>query len=546
MKPTTKTATEINDAVTVFCLRRHPAYDGLTAHWKFCQATYDGGRDWFDNNLFKYVKEGDAEFKHRVQRAYRFNHTREAVDLVQKYLFKTPVERDREGAPESVSDFWKKSTRDGEGIDSLMFNVATGSAVTGRVALVVDNSKKISGKKKISVRESKSMEGGVYAYVVPTADILDYAWHEDGHLLWIKLREYHRDDKDPFLSSGMVHEYIRLWTREDWQLFKLDMKNGEHSASKIGQGYHGLGQVPVKLCDHAVSNQNYKVNSLVDDIAYLDRAVANYLSNLDAIIQDQTFSQLAIPAQALPGDKRGARNQMLEIGINRIFTYDAGAGSTAKPEFISPDPKQAGVILAVINKIIAEIYQTIGMAGERTKQDNAVGIDNSSGVAKAYDFERVNSLLLAKAKILEEIENWIVETVLLWVGEAAPIEPLVTYPTTFDVASLADELVTSEALQKVRAPIEVRREQMKKIVEKLMPQVTQEVWDHLMAAVSKWEDIELNADKAQIDQTIASTKAAKNTAEGKVSAVKPSTSASGNSKPVAAPNRQGSVTASTS
>jgi hypothetical protein len=47
----------------------------------------------------------------------------------------------------------------------------------------------------------------------------------------------------------------------------------------------------------------------------------------------------------------------------------------------------------VINKIINEIYHTVGLAGERTKQDNAMGIDNSSGVAKAYDFERVNAAL---------------------------------------------------------------------------------------------------------------------------------------------------------
>ena len=47
------------------------------------------------------------------------------------------------------------------------------------------------------------------------------------------------------------------------------------------------------------SESPYFSPSLIDDIAYLDRAVANYLSNLDAIIQDQTFSQLAIPVQSL-------------------------------------------------------------------------------------------------------------------------------------------------------------------------------------------------------------------------------------------------------
>jgi hypothetical protein len=255
---------------------------------------------------------------------------------------------------------------------------------------------------------------------------------------------------------------------------------------KLNSGEHKLGVVPVKLFDHILNGEAYESSGLVDDIAYLDRAVANYLSNLDAIIQDQTFSQLAIPAQAVAqGDDMFAK--VLEMGTKRVFTYDGGSGSTAKPEYLSPDPKQAGVILAVISKIINEIYSTIGLAGERTKEDNSVGIDNSSGVAKAYDFERVNSLLLAKAQSCAHLENWIADTVQLWLGEKPIADDVVTYPTTFDVARLGDELATAEALSKVEAPIELRREQMNTIVDKLFPQISTEVSNALRAAVGKWE-----------------------------------------------------------
>ncbi|MFX9457971.1 hypothetical protein ABTO37_19515, partial [Acinetobacter baumannii] len=74
------------------------------------------------------------------------------------------------------------------------------------------------------------------------------------------------------------------------------------------------------------------------------------------------------------------------------------------------------------------------MAGERTKQDNAVGIDNSSGVAKAYDFERVNALLAAKADSLEAIENKIVDLVCKRHGVKLKEDstPLVSYPDNFD------------------------------------------------------------------------------------------------------------------
>ncbi|MCP6576658.1 hypothetical protein NL496_28590, partial [Klebsiella pneumoniae] len=83
------------------------------------------------------------------------------------------------------------------------------------------------------------------------------------------------------------------------------------------------------------SESPYFSPSLIDDIAYLDRAVANYLSNLDAIIQDQTFSQLAIPVQSLlPGDENHAK--VMEMGTKRVFTYDSESGN--QPFYLSPDP----------------------------------------------------------------------------------------------------------------------------------------------------------------------------------------------------------------
>lgn len=510
-----------------FLDRRHPEYAGLETHWLFLEQTYRGGRDWFAEHIFKYHKEGPVEFADRMKRAYRFNHTREVVELVQKYLFKAPISRNLEDAPEPIRAFWKKATLSGMGIDQLMRLVSTGNSIAGRVALVVDNNMPAALDEKgkpvaISVAQAEQANYRVYAYVVGARDVLDYAWDEDGdgELLWIKLREIVRDDSDPLNSSGELRARVRLWTREDWILYEENLEGTGRSkkriAKEIARSAHGLGFVPVRLADHTISNEPYRVAGLIDDIAYLDRAVANYLSNLDAIIQDQTFSQLAIPAQAVQqGDDMF--NKVLEMGTKRIFVYDAGTGSTAKPEFLSPDPKQAGVIMAVINKIINEIYHTIGLAGERTKEDNAVGIDNSSGVAKAYDFERVNSLLLSKAQSCELVENWVARTVLAWHGLPAPEEDLVTYPTTFDVMRLADELVTAEALAKIDAPVELRRQQMRQIVDKIFPQLKKALREKIEADIDTW--------LAGVEPGVPPT--------------------SFGAKPAAAPSRQGAVTKDT-
>ncbi len=515
------------DTLRSFFDRRHPMYADQVAHWKFLSDAYKGGRGWFEANLFKYLKEGDKEFAERKTRAYRFNHTREVVELVQKYLFKAQINRNDEDAPKEVIKFWESAMLNGFGIDQLMRQNAVKTSVGGRVALVVDNTldEKLDEKGSPLPRSEAEVEGArVYAYTVPTEDVLDYAWDEDGdgELLWIKLREWVRDDADPLASSGEVEERVRLWTRQGWSLFRETeekMRRGRNSVYKVEEvdsGHHGLGMVPVRLIDHTVSSDPYHSPALIDDIAYLDRAVANYLSNLDAIIQDQTFSQLAIPAQAIQrGDDM--YNKVLDMGTKRIFVYDSGQGSSAVPHFLSPDPKQAGVILTVINKIINEIYHTVGLAGERTKEDNAVGIDNSSGVAKAYDFERVNSLLLSKAAACELAENWLVKVVMAWHGTEFS-EKLVTYPTTFDVMRLVDDLVTAEALQTINAPDEMRREQLRGMIDKIFPQLKKEIKDRILGDIKSWKS---TPDVAEMP--------------------KPSK----DDKPVAAEKRQGSVTKDT-
>lgn len=451
--------------------RRHPQFECHLTHWAFLEATYDGGREWFNENIFRYIKEGDSEFKDRVNRAYRFNHTREVVDLINKYLFKQNIVRNEEDAPESVKKFWQRSTRNGMGISDFSRQISKKTSIYGRVAIVVDRT--TAEGEIVSKADEKAANLQTYAYIVPPEQVLDYSYDEQGALNWILLLEQVRDDADPLTSSGKVGVRYRLWTKTYWLLIEEKGKGKSKTWQITDSGDHSLGEVPVVLADHIVSDDLYVSPAMIDDIAYLDRAVANYLSNIDAIIQDQTFSQLAMPAQGVePGTD--SYDKMKEMGTKRIFLYDGG-DSANKPFYLSPDVKQAQVIITTIKTIINEIYHTVGLAGERTKQDNALGIDNSSGVAKAYDFERVNALLAAKADSLEMTENKIVRLVCLWNGEDMPDEEkeLVTYPNNFDTRGLYDEFDLAARLMLVDAPDSVRREQMQSVLDKLFPQLPQ-------------------------------------------------------------------------
>lgn len=452
---------------------RHPEYDALLPEWLFYKSTYDGGRQWFEKNIFQYVKEGDTEFRERKDRAYRFNHTREVVDLVNKYIFKAEVAR-KQDAEDYIKSFWTNATLQKRDMMHFMQITSALSSIYGRVWIVVDST---AANKPLSKAEAKTANARTYCYTVAPADVLDVSFEDDGELNWIKIRESVRDDSDPFTYSGKIKEKVRIWTRDSWYLFTTEGTGTSVKYELEAQGNHDLGIVPVTYLDHSETENPYSSTALIADIAYLDRAVANYLSNLDAIIQDQTFSQLVIPAEAIAfteDEESMVAEKLIEFGTKRIFLYSGDAQN--KPEFIAPDPKQAGVILAMVNKIIGEIYHSVGMAGERTKQDNAAGIDNSSGVAKAYDFERMNAMLASKASSLEFCENRIIRLVKAWQGDLKQLEDVeeyVTYSRDFDVRNLSNEFDIANNLAIIDAPKALRQEQMLNLVDKLYPHLAE-------------------------------------------------------------------------
>lgn len=468
--------------------RRHPEYREMLPHWQFMERTYEGGRKWFKDNIFKFYKEG-KEYDNRVKRAYRFNHTREVVDLINKYLFRAEISRVKGDAPSAVIDFWNNTNGEGMNIDEFMRIVSLKSSIAGCPWIIVDSDLKDLGD-NASQRDAEDSK--IYAYVVMPEMILDMSWGEDGELNWLLVKESVRDDENPWDSTGDKNDRYRLWTRNEWFLYELENPSKKGSEFIESSGTHNLGMVPAFRADNLISDNQYVSPALINDIAYLDRAVANYLSNLDEIIQDQTFSQLAIPAQGILPGQSGAGGddehaQLIEVGTKRVFTYDGEHGS--EPKFISPDPRQAQLILSAIQQIINEIYHSVGLAGERTKQDNSKGIDNSSGVAKAADFERVNSLLIAKSDALERVENKLSRIVAAWAGQEDSLDEeneLVSYPESFDVRGLFDEFDIATQLALIDVPEEIRGKQLKVVVEKLFPAASKKERKEIEGIVESW------------------------------------------------------------
>ena len=120
------------------------------------------------------------------------------------------------------------------------------------------------------------------------------------------------------------------------------------------------------------------------------------------MIYDQTFSQLAMPTDAIvlnsPTRAEGTdgidliatgrqetRARILEMGTKRVFLFNGQTNHP--PRYISPDAAQADVIRHATNDQIEEIYRIAGLRGEIGRE-----VRTQSGVSKAYDFDKLNKV----------------------------------------------------------------------------------------------------------------------------------------------------------
>lgn len=436
--------------------RRHPAYEALEKHWKFLIDTFEGGPDWMsENNLFRFYKEGENEYKERAARAYRDNISRDVVEIWTSHLFKVPVTR-ADAAPPAVAEFWKRATKgkDGVSIDDLMREVSDKTGAVSPCYLVVDMpiAPQLPEGQVLTQAVALQLRLRPYAYVVYPTDVLDFGLDEDEEFTWVLLREFMRDDANPWESEGKVSTRYRLWTRTSWHLYEEQQPQPGTTANEQGymlldEGEHLLGRVPVIQLAHKKGKDRYRAIALIEEIAYKDRSICNNESRLDEILANQTFSQLFLPDAGLiasvekkAGDRR---RKMVEMGTKSIVLFNDKAQHP--PMFLAPDAAQAALILDVIDRLRAQIFEDALLDSERAGRD-AKGAKTATEAT--FDFEKLNAALADKAKSLESAERQMAELVCLWTGtayEPADVESWVQYPRKFQVKALVDEL--TEAIQ---------------------------------------------------------------------------------------------------
>jgi len=445
--------------------RTLPGYSERVEKWDFMRASYIGGKGYIQDHLFKYYIEGTKEYADRVARAHRENHCKRIVGLFNSYLFQEKPTRTTKDT--KLVAFHENIDGKGRTIDRFMSSASLWSSIYGRVYIMVDKPSLPKSEVTGTAADNINPKAQPYCYLIHPQDIKDIAFNDDGSVKWVIIVEHVRNDADPFDSDGDIVDRYRLWTTDSWYLFndKGDLITDANGERQTGQ--HGLGMVPLVTLNSEEAD-SYDGQSLIGDIAYMDRSIFNNWSRLDAIVCDQTFSQLIFPIEGLVTDvlnNEQLREQFMTLATNRILLYSTQAQSP--PTYISPDASQAQFILTMIESQTRQLYSSLGLKSE-------VGTETTSesGVSKAWDFDKLNKMLADKADNLEEAENAINAIYGKWTtGEA---ECITDYPEKFDTRSLADEITIAQQLALMRISETFTKEIEKLLVSKALPKAKEE------------------------------------------------------------------------
>ena len=357
------------------------------------------------------------------RRACYFNYPRKIARLITQYALAVPPERHNVNA-ELEEDF----SRTGLRVNEVMGQFSTLLNIYGSAFLLVDMPSftgAVDGERKQRERLRP------YAVALSPLEVPDYAYGDDGRLLWALLEEELWLNRDPYSRPERIRRR-RLLTRSEWKVFEQSRESGY--VELTGSGRHNLGVVPVVRAQEP-DGFGVSANHWFEDVVRISDAILNNASEGQMNIIKQLFGLLVISenfarqGQNIPEDGRGGGTpEKFSRVLARSAAIWESSDERGTSRYISPGGVETEQIREENRMLKKEMFDVVGLAVQR---DNLIA---QTAESKAWDFQNVRQFLTSRVEILEqyELECW--KLMNLWDGSVRI--PDVIYNRDFAVTDL--------------------------------------------------------------------------------------------------------------
>ncbi|MBR2365383.1 MAG: hypothetical protein IKA79_09280 [Lentisphaeria bacterium] len=415
--------------------RRSKFYSANIHIWKKIYAAYCGGSKYIKTALIPHVAENKLEFSERANRAIYLNIPRKITDMVTEYLFRS--EPDRTNARKDISlDF----DRNGMSVNLLMQQAQIINFLFGIAWILVDYPQ-VSGRIDLEGKQKGRIRP--FARVLLPHNVKDWAFGNDGKLLWVLIEEHFEKKDDPF-ADPVDGIRIRLWTRTDWQLF--EKVNSE--IKLIAKGIHNLGEVPVIRW---VNPNGYKLcnTHFFEDIVRISDAILNEISEAQMntikqmfglLVVSQTFAECGgapmVNTEIRDGEtaeqaaiRQEREKETYRFTLSRMSSIFESAEEKGLTRYISPSGTETASIISFIQFLQNALNDVLRMA----LQSNSKTAQTAE--SKAWDNHNAQQFFAERAARLEEIEKRIWELMHQW--DTSVSVPQISYAKEFSISDLS-------------------------------------------------------------------------------------------------------------
>lgn len=438
--------------------RKHPLYTDNTDKWELYRDAVKGGDTFMTaDNLFTHRLEDETDFTERLDRAYYLNYCDVIPTIYNNYIFKEKINR----PPDKDLEIFRKNC-DGRGtsIGDFVKKVGFFTKIFGVMHVLVDMPPKT--KTKVTRKQAKDMSLYPYCSLIYPSQLVDWSLDANGNFNWVIIQSTHYNDLDPN-KEREIQTHYKMISKEEWRIEDGEGKPVKFDDKRPNKGPNELGIVPMVTMYHQDIDDDKIGESLIKDIVFINRAILNWCSCIDEMIERQTFSQLVVPDDGtLSEESESGDDPLRRVSTSSVWTFNSE--SRHPPAYISPNTENIVTIWNLVTDHVKEIFRIGGLVGS-TEDMYA----STSGRSKQMGFMSVNSALAETSSRYQKFENDTSELAYMFLGKNPEDYQQVKYPESFDIAALEDEIDSLFTIMSKNFSTVLNKQMMKNIARKAVP-----------------------------------------------------------------------------
>jgi hypothetical protein len=401
--------------------KEHEQFDRNQDRWEFLLESYVGGETYRRGaHLTRYVLESEGEYAARLQSTPLDNHCKSIIATFISFLFREPAYRELGsiGNNPQIDNILDDADLDGRSFNNMMKEAAVWSSVFGHCWILVTQ----PAAEAQTAADQVAQGIRPYLSLLTPLVVTDWSWNRKANGRYeLDYFKYIEDVNDSITT-------VREWTPEMITTWIMDDQKKE--AYIQAEEVNGLGYIPAVL----VYNQRSQVRGIgvsdIDDIADMQRAIYNELSEIEQ-------------AERLGGHPSLVKTPDTQVGsgAGSIIEVPENLDPGLKPYMLTADGTPINMMYESIKNRVAAIDKMANTGGVRATETRTL-----SGVAMEVEFQLLNARLSEKADNMELAEEQVWRLIAAYLG--SEWNGMIEYPGSFNIRDTGREF---QQLQTARA-----------------------------------------------------------------------------------------------